>query len=92
MDCTPTVTNASSNLSKAPVDQRIVYVDFLFVYKFYVGIGSFAVATNIIAIVTVLSNKHMREKYGTFGVLSFGDMLNAISLVLAGAVRSSLIE
>lgn len=92
MNCNPAVNNTSGNLSTPPVDQRIVYVEFLFVYKFYVAFGTFAIATNLISIVVVLSNKQMREKYASFGMLSFGDLINAISLVLAGAVRSNLIE
>uniref|UniRef100_A0A914V6L1 G-protein coupled receptors family 1 profile domain-containing protein n=1 Tax=Plectus sambesii TaxID=2011161 RepID=A0A914V6L1_9BILA len=57
----------------------------------YIPFGSFATATNIICVMVVLSTKQMREKYGAFGVLSFGYMLNALGLVLLGTVRTQLI-
>uniref|UniRef100_A0A914WMP2 G-protein coupled receptors family 1 profile domain-containing protein n=1 Tax=Plectus sambesii TaxID=2011161 RepID=A0A914WMP2_9BILA len=59
--------------------------------KLYISLGSFAAATNILCVLVMLSTKQMRQKYGTFGVLSFGDMLNALGMVLAGSVRSQLI-
>uniref|UniRef100_A0A914WIE6 G-protein coupled receptors family 1 profile domain-containing protein n=1 Tax=Plectus sambesii TaxID=2011161 RepID=A0A914WIE6_9BILA len=60
--------------------------------KLYIPFGSFAVATNILCVLVVLSTKQMREKYGAFGLLSFGDMLNALGIVIAGGVRTQLIH
>uniref|UniRef100_A0A914WX29 G-protein coupled receptors family 1 profile domain-containing protein n=1 Tax=Plectus sambesii TaxID=2011161 RepID=A0A914WX29_9BILA len=59
--------------------------------KLYMSFGSFATATNIVCILVVLSTKQMRQKYVAFGLLSFGDMLNALAMVLAGSVRTQLI-
>uniref|UniRef100_A0A914WWZ2 G-protein coupled receptors family 1 profile domain-containing protein n=1 Tax=Plectus sambesii TaxID=2011161 RepID=A0A914WWZ2_9BILA len=60
--------------------------------KFYIPFGSFATATNILCVLVVLSKKRMREKYGAFGVLSFGDMLNALAMVLLGSIRNQQIN
>uniref|UniRef100_A0A914WNZ2 G-protein coupled receptors family 1 profile domain-containing protein n=1 Tax=Plectus sambesii TaxID=2011161 RepID=A0A914WNZ2_9BILA len=59
--------------------------------KLYMSFGSFATATNILCVVVVLSTKQMRQKYGAFGLLSFGDMINALAMVIAGSVRNQQI-
>uniref|UniRef100_A0A914V8L9 G-protein coupled receptors family 1 profile domain-containing protein n=1 Tax=Plectus sambesii TaxID=2011161 RepID=A0A914V8L9_9BILA len=70
---------------------NVTLVAVLNMNKLYMSFGSFATVTNIICILVVLSTKQMRQKYVTFGLLSFGDMLNALAMVLAGSVRSQLI-
>uniref|UniRef100_A0A914WCU6 G-protein coupled receptors family 1 profile domain-containing protein n=1 Tax=Plectus sambesii TaxID=2011161 RepID=A0A914WCU6_9BILA len=65
--------------------------NILDINKLYVWFGSFAVTTNILCVLVVLSTKQMREKYGVFGLLSFGDMLNALGMVIAGVARTQLI-
>uniref|UniRef100_A0A914W9D1 G-protein coupled receptors family 1 profile domain-containing protein n=1 Tax=Plectus sambesii TaxID=2011161 RepID=A0A914W9D1_9BILA len=59
--------------------------------KLYMSFGSFATATNILCVLVVLSTKQMRQKYGAFGLLSFGDMINALAMVIAGSVRNQQI-
>lgn len=93
MSCSASTTgNASENTSvRAAVDQSIQYADLVVVYKYYIAFGLATVFTNIICVLVVLSKRHMREKYGSFGVLSFGGLLNALGMVLAGAIRINLI-
>uniref|UniRef100_A0A914V974 G-protein coupled receptors family 1 profile domain-containing protein n=1 Tax=Plectus sambesii TaxID=2011161 RepID=A0A914V974_9BILA len=76
-------TTGSSNASLA----NIINLNNL-----YTPFGSFATVTNILCVLVVLSKKHMREKYGAFGVLSFGDMLNALAMVLSGSIRNQQIN
>uniref|UniRef100_A0A914V8N0 G-protein coupled receptors family 1 profile domain-containing protein n=1 Tax=Plectus sambesii TaxID=2011161 RepID=A0A914V8N0_9BILA len=57
----------------------------------YISFGSFATATNILCILVMLSTKQMRQKYGDFGLLSFGDMLNALGMILLGSLRNQQI-
>uniref|UniRef100_A0A914XTF0 G-protein coupled receptors family 1 profile domain-containing protein n=1 Tax=Plectus sambesii TaxID=2011161 RepID=A0A914XTF0_9BILA len=59
--------------------------------NWYMSFGSFAAATNILCVLVVLSKKRMRQKYGAFGVLSFGDMLNALAMALLGSLRNQQI-
>uniref|UniRef100_A0A914VNR8 G-protein coupled receptors family 1 profile domain-containing protein n=1 Tax=Plectus sambesii TaxID=2011161 RepID=A0A914VNR8_9BILA len=66
-------------------------VSILNINKLYTPFGSFAAATNILCVLVMLSTKQMREKYGAFGLLSFGDMLNALGMVIAASVRTQLI-
>uniref|UniRef100_A0A914WWY8 G-protein coupled receptors family 1 profile domain-containing protein n=1 Tax=Plectus sambesii TaxID=2011161 RepID=A0A914WWY8_9BILA len=58
----------------------------------YIPFGSFASATNILFVLVVLSTKQMRQKYGAFGLLSFGYMLTEVGMVLLGSVRNKLIS
>uniref|UniRef100_A0A914WUT6 G-protein coupled receptors family 1 profile domain-containing protein n=1 Tax=Plectus sambesii TaxID=2011161 RepID=A0A914WUT6_9BILA len=91
MQCNP-ASNASSNLTTPLVEQRVLYAELLEVYKYYIGFGIFAVITNIVCMLVVLSKRHMREKYGTFGVLSFGYLLNCLGILLAGLLRTHYIS
>uniref|UniRef100_A0A914WS27 G-protein coupled receptors family 1 profile domain-containing protein n=1 Tax=Plectus sambesii TaxID=2011161 RepID=A0A914WS27_9BILA len=65
--------------------------NILNISKLYISFGSFAAATNILCVLVVLSKKYMRQKYGAFGLLSFGDLLNAMGMVIAGVARTQLI-
>uniref|UniRef100_A0A914WST2 Uncharacterized protein n=1 Tax=Plectus sambesii TaxID=2011161 RepID=A0A914WST2_9BILA len=51
--------------------------------KLYMSFGSFTTVTNILCMLVVLLTKQMRQKFGALGLLSFGDMLNVLGMVIA---------
>uniref|UniRef100_A0A914V889 G-protein coupled receptors family 1 profile domain-containing protein n=1 Tax=Plectus sambesii TaxID=2011161 RepID=A0A914V889_9BILA len=79
MECNATYYN---NASLA----NIINIGYL-----QMSFGSLTAATNILCMLVVLSTKQMSRKYGNFGLLSLGGMLNALGLILAGSIRKKLI-